>query len=355
MVCRAVIALALLAAAHGAVLRGQTVNTEVMRPEVVAMTLARVEDEWKAEATDFTTVCADKTDNKDCLTAPAAFTRSCATVVSAVVQGSGGDRKVAKEYMANVCGQKALAGWHKLRCTDLASAIVERAMTADNYANRETMNSGKLCTSFWSKFVDAERKREAAEAIERAAREKKEAEEAAIAKAKAEADAKIEAERKAKEEVERLQKEKEQKAKQAAEEAKARAVEAAAKLAEKKAEAEKVAKAAQEKLEEAAKAEAEHLKLKAEHEKTEQALEVAKGKEVKKEELEKAEDKQAIAAVEADEDKKAIKEVEADEDKKAIKEVEADEDKKAIAEVEADEAKAKAAPKAVAKVVVAKK
>merc|ERR1740117_1335027 len=201
--------------------------------------------------------------------APATFGKSCATVVSAVVQGSGGDRKVAKEYMNNVCEQKALAGWHKLRCTDLSSAIVDHAMSADSYANRQSLNSDKLCSNFWGKFVDAERKREAQEAMEKAFRDKEDVEvaaivkkkadvEAAAAKVKAEAEAKVAAEKKVKEEAEKAQKDKEEKAKHEAEEAKARAEEA-----EKRAEAEKVAKQAQEKLAEAAEAEKEHLELKA--------------------------------------------------------------------------------------------
>merc|ERR1719329_1754605 len=200
--------------------------------------------------------------------APVTFGKSCATVVSAVVQGSGGDRNVAKEYMSNVCDQKALAGWHKLRCTDLSTAIVDHAMSADSYANRQSLNSDKLCSDFWGKFVDAERKREAQEAVEKAARDKKAAEDAAIAKkkaeedaaaakVKAEAEAKAAAEKKAKEEAQKAQHDKEEKAKHEAEEAKARAAEAAKKLAE------------------AAEAEKEHLALKAEHEKAQSQLKQA--------------------------------------------------------------------------------
>jgi len=218
--------------------------------------------------------------------APATFGKSCATVVSAVVQGSGGDRKVAKEYMNNVCDQKALAGWHKLRCTDLSSAIVDHAMSADSYANRQSLNSDKLCSNFWGKFVDAERKREAQEAMEKAFRDKEDVEvaaivkkkadvEAAAAKVKAEAEAKVAAEKKVKEEAEKAQKDKEEKAKHEAEEAKARAAEAAKKLAEKRAEAEKVAQQAKEKMAEAAEAEKEHLALKAQHEKAESQLKQA--------------------------------------------------------------------------------
>jgi len=279
MMSRTAIALLLAAPAGAVVLRGG--ETEQMRPEVVASTLAHVQDDWKAEAVMFTT--EDTASGK---AAPVTFGKSCATVVSAVVQGSGGDRNVAKEYMSNVCDQKALAGWHKLRCTDLSTAIVDHAMSADSYANRQSLNSDKLCSNFWGKFVDAERKREAQEAIEKAARDKKAAEDAAIAKkkaeeeaaaakVKAEAEAKAAAEKKAKEEAAKVQKDKEEKAKHEAEEAKARAADAAKKLAEKKAEAEKVAEQAKQKLAEAAEAEKEHLALKAQHEKAESQLKQA--------------------------------------------------------------------------------
>lgn len=252
-------------------------DSEQMRPELVAQTLANVQDEWKQQAIAFTLHTPASKE------VPGSFASSCATVISAVVQGSGGNRNVAKEYMSTVCSQKELQGWHKLRCADLTAAIVDHAMTADNFANRESLKPMKLCSSFWHKFVDEEEKREAAEAKERAEREKKEAEERAVrekkeaeeeeaAKVKAEAEAKVEAERRAKEEARREHEEKEQKAKREADEAKARAAEAAARLAQKKAEAEAVQKAAQEKLEEAAKAEKEHLQLQAEHEKAEQQL-----------------------------------------------------------------------------------
>jgi len=279
MMSRTVIACLLAAPVGAVVLRGG--EAEQMRPEVVASTLAHVQDDWKAEAVMFTT--EDTASGK---AAPATFGKSCATVVSAVVQGSGGDRNVAKEYMNNVCDQKALAGWHKLRCTDLSSAIVDHAMSADSYANRQSLNSDKLCSNFWGKFVDAERKREAQEAFEKAFRDKEDAEvaaivkkkadvEAAAAKVKAEAEAKVAAEKKVKEEAEKAQKDKEEKAKHEAEEAKARAAEAAKKLAEKRAEAEKVAQQAKEKMAEAAEAEKEHLALKAQHEKAESQLKQA--------------------------------------------------------------------------------
>merc|ERR1740115_486603 len=139
MMSRTVIACLLAAPAGSVVLRGG--NAEQMRPEVVASTLAHVQDDWKAEAVTFTT--EDTASGK---AAPATFGKSCATVVSAVVQGSGGDRKVAKEYMNNVCDQKVLQGWRKARCATLASAIAEHAMKADNYANRQTLDPKKVCT-----------------------------------------------------------------------------------------------------------------------------------------------------------------------------------------------------------------
>jgi len=293
MVCKAIFVALVIATpvAHAASLRSSTFSADQLRPEIVAKTLASVEDEWKQQAVVFSQCDATKAEN--CKDTPGAFAKSCATVISAVVQGSGGNRAVAKEYMATVCNQKVLLGWHKLRCADLGTAIVEHAMTADSLHNRENLKTTKLCSSFWSTFVDEERKREAVEAKEKVEREakeakelverkKKEAEEAAVAKKKAEAEAKAEAERHAQEEAaaakkkaEAEAKEKEQKAKKEVEEAKVRAAEAGARLAQKKAEAEAVQKAAQEKLAEAALAEKEHLKAQEEHKKAQERLRIS--------------------------------------------------------------------------------
>jgi len=279
-------ALLLTPAVDAAVLRGLTVNEQQMRPEVVAMTLVHVEDDWKAEAGIFTMEGDVK--------AEAAFEKSCKTVVAAVVQGSGGDRAVAKEYMSNVCNQKQLAGWRQNHCADLSNGL-QSAMSVDSYSNRENLNAGKLCTGLWSKFVGEERKREEQEAQERAAHEKIEAEEAVKAKAKAEADAKVEAERRAVEEARHAKDEKEQKAAAEVAEAKVEAAEAATKLAEKKAEAEKVQQAAQQKLAEAKKAEEEQVKLQAEQKKAKEVLSKAQEKAAKP--VAKAAAKVAPAAV----------------------------------------------------------
>jgi len=248
-----------------------------MRPDVVANILANVENEWRTQAAEF--IAGSASASK---AAPGSFAKSCSTVVSSVVQGSGGDRKVAKEYMNQVCSQKVLEGWHKSRCVALAASITDHAMLADSYANRQNLNSKKVCTGFWSIFVESEKNREAEEAKVRAEQEKVRAEEekkAAVAKAealkKAEAEAKIEAEHRAKEQAKRDIVEKEEKAKRDAVEAKARAAEASARLAQKKAEAAKLQKEAQDKLKEAEKAEEEHTARLAEHKKAEEVLQNA--------------------------------------------------------------------------------
>jgi len=289
MVCKAIALAFVLPASQAAVLRSNTFlaaeDSQKLQPEVVANTLAKVQDEWKQQATAFIG-CTSKS-GKDCNEAHVSFDKSCATVVNAVVQGSGGDRLVAKDYFGTVCNQKQLAGWRKLRCSELATALVDHSMTADKYANRESFKAGTLCSSFWTKFVAEEQKREEQEAKERAEREKREAEarakaeaeakkkaeEEAKAKAKAEAEHKAkEEERRIKEEKERVQREKEEKAKKKAAEAKARAAEAAKLLAQKKAEAEAVQKAAEQKLKEAAEAEKEHLARLEENKKAEEQL-----------------------------------------------------------------------------------
>lgn len=258
-----------------------------MRPDIVARTLASVEEEWRSQAAVFVDCNASSADGKVCQThAFTAFSKSCAKVVDAIVQGSDGDRENAKEYMSNVCGQSSLVGWQKVSCTDLAIDIIDRGMNANSYANRQKYRAQKACKSFWSKFLDSEEKRKAQEAIERAEQEKKAAEEAAEAKKKAEEEAaeakkiaeekaKAESERQAQEKALREKEEKEQHeadVERQAAEAKARAAEAAERLAQKRAEAEQMQKEAQEKLEEAAKAEAEHKAAIAEHERAQELL-----------------------------------------------------------------------------------
>jgi len=208
-----------------------------MQPEVVARTLSEVEDEWKSQAASFAE--CNTTETSECGGAPEAFSKSCSTVVSAVVQASSGDRTSVKEYMNTVCGENELSGWHAERCTELASAVTD-SMLDDNYENRENFNSGSLCTSFWSKFVVEEKARVEKERAEREAAEKKAAEEAA------------EAAKKAAEEAAEAQKQKEkEEAEQKAADAKRQAEEAAAELAAKKEEAEKQAEEAKTKMEQA--------------------------------------------------------------------------------------------------------
>lgn len=239
-----------------------------MRPEVVAHTLKNVEDSWKDEA--FAFISCNATGMQDCSSEPEAFSKSCATVVGAVVQGSDGDERIASEYMGKICGQSSLQGWYQQHCLGLKTAL-DAAMTADSYQNRNSFTAGKLCNRFWFQFVEEEKVRFVKEEAERKEAEEKAAEE----KAKRDKEA-AERVQKAKEEQERLEKQaKELAEKQAAaeaaqkkieearrikEEAKAKAAKAGEELAKKKAEAEEFARKAQLKMEEAAEAEREHKK-----------------------------------------------------------------------------------------------
>merc|ERR1719310_24055 len=221
-----------------------------MQPAVVARTLSTVEDEWKAQAAVFaecnSTSGLPGSALVNCADAPSSFGKSCGTVVRAIVQGSGGDRAVAKEYMTDVCSQGIIKGWHQQQCHNLATAV-QGSMSADKYSNRANFNTGKLCTSFWSRFLGEEQQRLAQEKAEREAAEKKAAEEEKAEREAAEKKAAEEAERKKQEEALREKQEAEAKAA----EAKAKAAEAAARVAQKKAEAEAVAQAAKKKMEEA--------------------------------------------------------------------------------------------------------
>lgn len=243
-----VLALSVLPDASAAVVsRGQSFLGNGMQPEVVARTLSNVEDEWKAQAAVFaecdTTSGLPGASIVNCADAPASFGKSCSTVVGAIIQGSGGDKDVAKEYMDDVC--KDTLGWHQTQCQSLAVSV-RGAMSADKYTNRMSFNSDKLCSTFWAQMLDGEKTRLAQEKADREVTEKKAAEEAAEQEKQMEESRKKEGEQKKVEEAER-----------AKEEAKAKAEESAAHLKEKKAEAEAVTQAAKKKMLEAEAAAAE--------------------------------------------------------------------------------------------------
>lgn len=213
-----------------------------LQPEVVAHTLLKVEDEWRAQAASFAECNATLmagAEMSECSSATSAFQKSCSTVVDAVVKASSGDRSHVKEYMGIVCGEVELSGWHQERCSELSQSVYE-AMSDDNYENRENFNVANLCTGFWSRFTVEEKARVDQERLEREAAEKKAEEERIDAEKKAAALAAEEQKRKEKEEAE-----------EKAKEAKRQAEEAASALKAKKEEAERQAEEAKHKMEEA--------------------------------------------------------------------------------------------------------
>jgi len=268
--------LALMASANAGSLRNGRSSLETdMQPEMVAKTLKNVEDMWKEQAAAFIHCNATRIQpftEEDCAASPSAFGKSCAVVVGAVVQGSSGDKSVAQNYMADVCSQSLLKGWHQQHCLGLKAAL-NMALTADSYSNRESFTSSNMCKKFFSEFVEEEKKRFVKEEAERMAAEKKAAEEAAkkakeaaekaaekAAKEKEEAAkaAKIAKEEADKQIAEEAARKKIEEAKRVKEEAQVKAAESAEKLAKKKVEAAEFAVKAQQKMEEAAEAERVH-------------------------------------------------------------------------------------------------
>lgn len=204
-----------------------------LRPDVAAHLLVNVEDEWQSQATVFAECNSTQT---DCGNAPVSFTKSCGTVVGAVVKSSSGNKDSVVEYMNVVCQQSELQGWRQERCGELAAAVAN-AMGGDDYQNRESFQTETLCKTYWSSFATREKERVEKERAERQAQEAKEA---AV---------RAEEAKKAADEAERLQKEQERKeAQEKAEQAKQKAEEAAADFAKKKEEAERQAQEASEKV-----------------------------------------------------------------------------------------------------------
>lgn len=213
-----------------------------LQPEVVAHTLVKVEDEWRAQAASFAecnvTLTAEA-ETAECGSATSAFQRSCSTVVDAVVRASSGDRSHVKEYMGVVCGEVELSGWHQERCGELAQSVYD-SMSDDNYENRESFNVANLCTGFWSRFTKEEKVRVDQERSEREAAEKKAEDERVEAEKQAATLAAEEQQRKEKEEAE-----------ERVQEVRRQAEEAADALKAKKEEAERQAEEAKHKMEEA--------------------------------------------------------------------------------------------------------
>jgi len=183
-----------------------------MRPEIVARSLAKVEDEWKSQFrlyVECNATASSRADAEKCDAAPRAFEHACGTIVSAVVQASNGDHRVVREYMDDICSEPELKGWRAGRCQLLATSVLA-GMTEDNYDNREHLNAAPLCQSFWARFSTEEHDLIRTEAAEREAEEKRREEERAQ-------EAKVAAEQAAEEEKRRHEEEEAQ-AKQRAEE-----------------------------------------------------------------------------------------------------------------------------------------
>jgi len=250
-----------------------TASTD-MQPQKVAMTLAKVESDWRSEASAAAECSVDAAgDARRCAMAREAFLKSCSSVVSAIAQASGGNRGTVKEYMGDVCKQEVLQAWQKEHCGSFAEAI-DSGMTDDSYDNRMNFDSSKLCARYWQRFSAEQEQRLKQEKAQREAEEKRLAEERAEAEKKAAEQAAAEKKRQQEEEAKRQAAE----AKRQAEEAKKQAEEAERQAQEAKKQAEEAKKQALEKAEK---------KTKEAEEKKKQADEKKKQAEVKKTEAEK--------------------------------------------------------------------
>jgi len=152
---------------------------EGIRPEVVALSLSKVEDEWKNQYNlyvECNQTASSEAEARRCLDAPKAFERSCSKIVAAMVEASGGNRENVHEYMADVCSEPQLQGWRQGRCEILAATVLA-SMSPDSYSNREALNTRPLCVSFWSRFSAEEEEQMKLERARVEARQKKEQEE----------------------------------------------------------------------------------------------------------------------------------------------------------------------------------
>jgi len=134
-----------------------------MQPAVVAKALMKVETEWGAQAAAFYDCNATVVEGEDCNAPAEAFQKSCMTVVSAVVEGSSGDRGIVGEYMGDICGQPALQGWKQERCQSIAEELAG-AMTEDAAENRDHFDGANLCLGFWQRVLREEARKKSEQA-----------------------------------------------------------------------------------------------------------------------------------------------------------------------------------------------
>jgi len=249
-------------------LNSRSFLTGGLQPEVVAQTLARVQDEWIVQAAAFADCHAMTGALGNCKGSQQSFGKSCAKVVDGIVQGSSGDQNMVGEYMNLVCAQKSLTAVHHDHCRGLQQAI-NGALQFNSYSNRMHFNSGELCNKFWSTFADSEQKRAKAERLQQKEMLIRANE---LAKKK-----RVEAaEKKRKEEIQEKALEEQRKAVEAKDRAAKARKEAVERLARRKAEAQAAKLEAQQKVAkaafEAAKAAEEHHQRELEHEKAEAHL-----------------------------------------------------------------------------------
>lgn len=205
-----------------------------MQPVTAATTLVSVEDEWQSFAKASVECHAKDANFQHCQQAKNDFSKSCGTVLNAIVQGSSGDQNKVKTYMNTVCAEPELQGWHQQLCVSMEDGL-DKAMMFNANDNRVRFHSDSICNALWSEFVDVEQNRVAKE---------REDEKEQMLKAKAEAEARAK-EKQAEEEAllkKQQQEEAERKEKEAAK-AKKEEEDRLAREAKEKEEKEKEAKA----------------------------------------------------------------------------------------------------------------
>jgi hypothetical protein len=138
--------------------RGNAFLAMAMQPEQAARSLMTVEDGWQSEVA----LCASqqetgkRKDLVNCFKAPEAFAKSCGSAMHALVEGSG-EKRDADKYLADVCRQRALEGWHRSRCVSIVASIHELKANIQ-YRNRVDLLADRLCSDTWAAMVHDQKK-----------------------------------------------------------------------------------------------------------------------------------------------------------------------------------------------------
>lgn len=137
-----------------------------IQPDAVSHLLSEVERQWQEQA------LADLQNNNIATSSLDAMVESCSKVSKAIVSGSEGNKDKVVEYLQEVCNADA-GGQDKDMCQQYATAF-EAHLSDDLNANREDLNVGGFCQTFYKgPIMEAAKKQQVVLAAQKQKEEEK--------------------------------------------------------------------------------------------------------------------------------------------------------------------------------------